>query len=172
DLYLYFIEESLFLKFHGGELKYLGSDERSQAILLLKAISLTPSFLEEKESNWRKSTPGIYVKRVSDFFKEFHMLFDDMQKLLILKNIQSEEQIIDLEKEFEIITRISSNILIILPFSKVEDKEMNFMKKLKNTPSVKVLKLPFFSRISDKILYINYQWDLIEEKKCEREEVQ
>ncbi|MHA1764008.1 MAG: hypothetical protein ACTSYC_09685, partial [Promethearchaeota archaeon] len=38
DLYLYFIEESLFLKFHGGELKYLGSDERSQAILLLKAI--------------------------------------------------------------------------------------------------------------------------------------
>ncbi|MFX1531798.1 MAG: hypothetical protein ACFFBC_11850, partial [Promethearchaeota archaeon] len=39
NLYLYFQEENLLLSFIGKKLRYLGPDERSQALLLLKALT-------------------------------------------------------------------------------------------------------------------------------------
>ncbi len=172
NLYLYFIEESFFIRFKGEQLRYLGPDERSQAILLNKAINLYPSILEEKRNNWRKSTPGIHVKRISDFFEEFNALFGEMMKFLILKNIHLKETSINLEKELEEITRNSQKVLFILPFPEVEDETMILMKKLERITHVKIHKLSFLSRVSDKILYINYQWDLIEEKTCRNGDLQ
>ena len=66
NLYLYFQEENLLLSFIGKELRYLGPDERSQALLLLKALEKGISIIPRAETRMIKSTPGIYCIKFLD----------------------------------------------------------------------------------------------------------
>jgi len=65
NLYLLFQEYNALIKFEGKKLKFLSSDERSQALLLYKALNLSSEILSF--DNWYKSTPGIYIKKFEDF---------------------------------------------------------------------------------------------------------
>lgn len=56
--------------YRGARLRYLGPDERSQALLLLKAVDAARALPRPTPSGrgtpgWRQSTPGIYVSRKS-----------------------------------------------------------------------------------------------------------
>jgi len=60
-LYLYFHSDLKFIKLDGSKLRFLGSDERSQALLLLKALEKSNTLINEK---WERSTPGIYMMKL------------------------------------------------------------------------------------------------------------
>ena len=60
-LYLYFHSDLTLIKLDGSKLRFLGSDERSQALLLLKALEKATALINEK---WERSTPGIYVMKL------------------------------------------------------------------------------------------------------------
>jgi len=60
-LYLYFHSDLKFIKLDGSKLRFLGSDERSQALLLLKALEKSSTLINEK---WERSTPGIYMMKL------------------------------------------------------------------------------------------------------------
>ena len=52
------------MKYDGKKLRFLGSDERSQAILLNKALEKIIGNDKLQTQEWEKSTPGIFVKRL------------------------------------------------------------------------------------------------------------
>ena len=64
-LFFYFQKKPVLIKFVGAELKFLGPDERSQALLLLKAFEKMANTTIDYE-NWIKSTPGIYYRQFQD----------------------------------------------------------------------------------------------------------
>ncbi|GAI62474.1 unnamed protein product [marine sediment metagenome] len=66
NLYLYFKALQLLIKYEGKKLRFLGSDERSQAILLNKALEKIIGNDKLQTQEWEKSTPGIFVKRLSN----------------------------------------------------------------------------------------------------------
>ena len=70
DIWMYYEKQQLFVKLNGKNLRYLGPDERSIFMLLLKipveksALYIAPAF--PIESPWHESTPGIhYIKNIS-----------------------------------------------------------------------------------------------------------
>ncbi len=69
EVVLAFIDENLVIHYIGSELRFLGPDERSIGMLLMKA-------LEKKDAAHAKkiqSTPGIWIqkKKIEDLFCEF-----------------------------------------------------------------------------------------------------
>jgi len=66
SLYLYFQGEKILIKFEGSRLRYLGPDERSQALLLKKVLDKSIPFINSNGNKWIKSTPGIYFKSFLD----------------------------------------------------------------------------------------------------------
>ena len=70
DLYLAFLDENLIIQYVGEKLRYLGPDERSIGMLLMKALAKKDQLsLNQK----KQSTPGILVqhKSIQDFFSNF-----------------------------------------------------------------------------------------------------
>ena len=65
-LYLYFQKEHVLIKFEGQTLRFLGPDERSQAILIKKALNKIYEKFDNENNKWVKSTPGIFGKRFSN----------------------------------------------------------------------------------------------------------
>ncbi|MFX1311284.1 MAG: hypothetical protein ACFFHD_01555 [Promethearchaeota archaeon] len=66
NLYLYFVKEYVLIRFKGKNLRFLGPDERSQALLLYKALNKAKHILSPDYERWYESTPGIYIKIYSD----------------------------------------------------------------------------------------------------------
>jgi len=64
NFYLYNETDHLFIKIEGKSVRYLGSDERSQALLLLRAFMKIENNENYNDREWIKSTPGIYVKKL------------------------------------------------------------------------------------------------------------
>ena len=51
NLFLYFQKEKILIKFEGSRLRYLGPDERSQAILLKKVLDKSISTINSNRNN-------------------------------------------------------------------------------------------------------------------------
>jgi len=64
NLYVYVEADHLFIKIEGKSLRYLGSDERSQALLLLRALMKIENYKNYNDQEWIESTPGICLKKV------------------------------------------------------------------------------------------------------------
>ncbi len=64
NLYIYINSIHILIKFEGNSLRYLGSDERSQALLLNKALDKINEAEKINFQGMQKSTPGIFVKRL------------------------------------------------------------------------------------------------------------
>jgi hypothetical protein len=160
DLFLYFVNERIAIKFKGDKLRYLGPDERSQAILLKKSIHKREKNLPL--THWFESTPGIYIKQYDDlflFFKEFYKL---CSRNVILVKYEVSESVpkIDLTHK-NALDNPNDEIGFILPLYNMLEKTPSFLQSLLENEDIDIkpiyiLKIP---KISDKILYLNHYYD-------------
>lgn len=153
NLILFFYKTLSLIKFQGNKLRFLGSDERSQALLLNKAIKK----LNEIKINhkWIKSTPGIIVKKLGDFQKGLQFIKEISQNKIIIVNGYYESQFSLNHKEF-INLKSLNEYLYILPIFLNESKASDFISLMKKMIDLKFLMLPKVKSIEDKILIINF----------------
>ena len=160
NLYLYFQKEKTLIKFEGSRLRYLGPDERSQAILLKKVLDKSISTINSNGNKWIKSTPGIYSKSFLDDSSFIDYLVSSVQDPIIfvfdeVDNI--DESNIPEIKNINTLENLRDNFYIIptYPFS----KNINIIKLMLSLTNIKLVTLPKVRSIPDKLLYINYLID-------------
>ncbi|MFX0008019.1 MAG: hypothetical protein ACFFAV_15030 [Candidatus Hermodarchaeota archaeon] len=160
NCYLYFQKEHLLIKFEGESLRFLGPDERSQALLLEKALNK----LNEKKSyqdNWTKSTPGIYGKTFSsnnEFINFFNSISNGKNNLLLddWQNIEKDNDLIYLDK---LTCPIDELDFYIIPLCSIHNGIKNIIKLFKGLEKIRIIQLSIVKTIEDKILYINFRKD-------------
>ena len=160
-LYLYFQKEHIIIKFVGKSLRFLGPDERSQALLLEKILHKMQEDINFKNGQWIKSTLGIYGRRFSfdAEFIDYYTSISNGKTYFILAdtlNVELELEVQNLEENFPLIEE--NDFFIITTYDSVRKNKniFNLFKELKN---VKVSSLPNIESIGDKILYINFRKD-------------
>ncbi len=174
-LFLYFQEDKVLVKFEGNQLRYLGPDERSQALLLNKALNKIDQYKNLSNMDWIKSTPGIYVKTFQNdhsfilwlkslnlkhvacisnsnfnFIFEFPFLAHtyDFPKITSFSNLEN------LVENFFIISINShDNSLLIKFLTSLVKVFPSMLEHITLTPLNKI------TAIEDKILHINFQID-------------
>jgi len=162
-LYLYFQKEKILIKFEGSNLRYLGPDERSQALLLKKALDKITSNINSNGNKWIKSTPGIYSKSFLDDFSFIDYLDSSVQDpiIFIYDEVDSMNEINMPEiKNINSLENLRDNFYIIptYPIS----KNNNIIKLMLSLTNIKLVTIPKIKSIQDKILYINYLIDKIQ----------
>jgi tRNA pseudouridine-54 N-methylase len=155
NLYLYFQNEQILIHFIGEKLRYLGPDERSQALLLKKAINLARQYENLTYKDWLQSTPGIFVrgfKNSNIFYTFLNSILREISYLLLDNEIDS---LIFNNQNLGNLT----DLLFIIPtytISKDNSDVFGLFQKLKN---IKCKNLSKIEGIENKILYINFQID-------------
>lgn len=159
NLYFYLQNSYDLIKFEGKTLRFLGPDERSQALLLNKAL-LRINQLTYFE-NWVKSTPGIFVRKFKDeirVIKYFITLFEE--KAIIISDLWTQEN-----KFLSILRSIGlkeiENYFFIIPTYKKVQILNDFVRKLARNIKINYTSFPSIKSIENKILNINYQIDRI-----------
>jgi len=153
NLFLFFYKTLSLIKLQGNRLKFLGSDERSQALLLNKAINK----LNEININhkWIKSTPGIIVNKVGIFQKAIQLIKEISQNKIIIVNGYCKSHLVLNHKEL-INLKSLNEYLYILPIFHNESKGSDFISLMKKLMDLKFLMLPKVKNVEDKILIINF----------------
>ncbi|UCD01294.1 MAG: hypothetical protein JSV23_10500 [Promethearchaeota archaeon] len=159
NLYLYFQKEHVLIKFEGTKLRYLGPDERSQTLLLEKALSNTKkeSFLENEQ--WKKSTPGIFFRKFFDdsSFITFYKSLRKGKTFLMIDHPQNVEEKVE-DFNFEFIENMEVDFFIIPFYSKSRDKH-KIIELFKEVKNIKPISLSKIKEVENKILYINFRKD-------------
>ena len=158
NLYLYIETDHLFIKIEGKSVRYLGSDERSQALLLLRAIMKIESNENYSDRGWIKSTPGIYVKKLPNLelileningnFNDNRIFITDISKEKIKQNVKYGENIDE-----------NSSHCYLFSFSQESITFLKFIQKVNEECSLKNIDLSKIRGIENKILYINFLYD-------------
>ena len=161
NLYIYFQENHLLLSFIGKYLRYLGPDERSQALLLLKALEEGIKTRPKVEAETIKSTPGIYCTKFlgeSSFFNYLENVFNGTIYLIIDGIESNEGELVTLfvDKKTEAIQDTNLYIIPTYPISAQKSGFINGFKEMKN---INFLSLSNIKSIENKILYINFRKD-------------
>ncbi|MFX1417922.1 MAG: hypothetical protein ACFE9N_03260 [Promethearchaeota archaeon] len=160
-LYLYFQKELILIKIEGKRLRYLGPDERSQALLLEKALNKSIKILSIKDSNWEKSTPGIYVRKFSDnsslinFFRGImvgnnFLIRDDQQN--------PKDRVEDFISNNKFI-KVMENDFFIIPTNIISKRDSDTIKTFEEVKNIKYISLSKIKGLENKILYINFRKD-------------
>ncbi|MHA1105976.1 MAG: hypothetical protein ACTSPN_09705 [Promethearchaeota archaeon] len=151
-LYLYFHSDLTLIKLDGSKLRFLGSDERSQALLLLKALEKATTLINEK---WERSTPGIYVMKLLNSLNIDHFIEKMNFKRIFLFN-QSKNT--NLQNDFNNKDFTSQDLFIV-----INDLEDELVRELFDNldSSIKIIQINFseIKSLENKILYINYLLD-------------
>lgn len=143
DFYIAIIQNQLIIKLIGNSLRYLGSDERSQAILLLKALEIQHAIPHNK---WIYSTPGIFIQKTINLDQFLTFTYEMGQKFFLIDDIYS-----NLPKNTSY--TITHQDVIILDESREKNLDFHSIGECKR------IHLPKTFSIENKILYINYQFD-------------
>ncbi len=179
NLYLFFQNKNVLIRFEGRSLRYLSSDERSQALLLQKALEKAPLYESAYTDEWMKSTPGIYVKKFSnpDAFVLWLKLIELKNILCISNSISASEipflaHMYDLPpiKKFSEFNTPSTFFIIISVPSHINKPLINFLYSVVRVfPSmlenIVLTSLNQIKSTEDKILYINFRIDQQESTK-------
>ncbi len=160
-LYLYFQQEYILIKFEGQTLRYLGPDERSQALLLKKVLNKIYEKFDVKNNKWIKSTPGIYGKKFSNNFKfiEFFTSISYGKNNLIIDAYQNLEENTDLYNLDKNLHPIKELDFYIIPTYKVQKQNAKIIELFKELKTINIISLSMIKSIEDKILYINFRKD-------------
>jgi len=162
NLYIYLQNSHNLISFIGKKLRFLGPDERSQALLLNKALKITREYQYLTEKRITESTPGIYITKFTndlDFIGYMKANIRGIYYNLIDREKPIKNQI-DKSNPIEKFEEINNNNLYILAPYLENPRISDFIKKMKN---IKVLSLSKIKSIENKILYINYNKD----RQCE-----
>lgn len=161
NLYFYVDSPQILIKFEGSSLRYLGSDERSQALLLKKALDKLDGFEKLNGQKMQISTPGIFVKRL----KKTESILDniaDLQhdKIVVVNGFKIENanrNIIYLEDLENL-----CDYCYIFPFLQNSQRLVDFLGIIDDKLNLIFTNLSHIKGIEDKILYVNH---LIDQKK-------
>ena len=161
NLYLYFQNEHILISLIGKTLRYLGPDERSQALLLEKALRIAKGIDIKLIGEKKQSTPGIYASKFFD-----HLSFLLSIKSEVIGNVYfitednefiiKEREIFPLNLNFE---SFLDDVLFILPTYEISNKGSEFLDLFKDMKNIKFFSLSKIKQIENKILYINYRKD-------------
>jgi tRNA pseudouridine-54 N-methylase len=161
NLYIYFDSIQILIKFEGKSLRYLGPDERSQALLLKRALDIINGSEKSNFQRMQKSTPGIFVKKLfnsESILENITDLYND--KIIVINEIEEEimeSDTINLEE--------LDNLGIycyIFPFPQSSRSTVEFFKRIDDKYKFKHTNLLEINGIENKILYINF---LIDQKE-------
>ncbi|MFX0154316.1 MAG: hypothetical protein ACFE9Q_07290 [Candidatus Hodarchaeota archaeon] len=160
-LYLYFQEEFILIKFEGSKLRYLGPNERSLALLLLKALNKAKNSQSNYRDQWEKSTPGIYVRTFFDIFSFMEFLTSILKgtNFLIVdyqQVVKEKGENFTLNKNLKI---IKEDDFFIIPTYIISKQDSKIIKKFKELKSIKLISLSKINGVENKILYINFLKD-------------
>ena len=168
NLYLYIETDHLFIKIEGKSVRYLGSDERSQALLLLRAIMKIETNENYNDREWIKSTPGIYVKKlpssefilenINGIFNDNRIFITDISKEKVKQNVKYGDKIDE-----------NSSQCYIFSFSQESISFLKFLQKVNEECSLKSIDLSEIRGIENKILYINFLYDHKNYRKTDSE---
>ncbi|NVM18961.1 MAG: hypothetical protein HWN80_14700 [Candidatus Lokiarchaeota archaeon] len=161
NLYIYIDSTHILIKFKGNSLRYLGSDERSQALLLKRALDKLNGVEAIKSQRMQKSTPGIFVKRLlngESILENIIDLYND--KIIVINEFEKENMqsdIINLEeldnlREYCYIFHFPQNLRSLVDFLRLIDEK--YKLKYANLSNIK--------GVENKILYVNF---LIDQKE-------
>ena len=162
--FIYVIKNNLIIKFEGKTLKYLGPDERSQSLLLMKALNrLDEKIYRENNDKWLQSSPGIFIKKLNsnqiiiNFLNSLNnkMIIFFNEVYLVLDNIGTIPDKLYIKLE---------NYILIFPLNVFKTENLNFLRHLTNYKNTLSYKLPYIKSVQDKILYINFQIDRFKDK--------
>lgn len=162
NFYLFFQEEHILIKFEGKKLRFLGPDERSQALLLEKILYKMQKDTDLNNLGWIKSTPGIFGHKFSDniTFIEFYNSISYGKTYFILDGSLNVEQGLEMENLEENFPSIEENDFFIIATYDSVRKNTNILDLFKELKTIKVASLPKIKSVEDKILYINFRKDL------------
>jgi len=156
NLFLYFQKEHILISFIGTELRYLGPDERSQALLLEKALNKANKTNLSVNEVRKQSTPGIYFNKFWDdkSFKNYLNSHFSEEFALIIKNHSSLPTI----KDFEDI-KLITEFFYIIPIDLITKNKLNLIQMIIESDKITLIKIPKANSSNDKILYINFKAD-------------
>jgi len=160
-LYLFFQKENTLIKFEGTKLRYLGPDERSQALLLEKALNKVKKEINIKNDIWIKSTPGIYVRKFFDTssFIDFYRSIALGKSIILTDNSYIlEENVEELNINNESI-KIIENDFFIIPIYTITTNNSGTIELFKEVKNIKLLSLSKIKKVENKILYVNFRKD-------------
>lgn len=164
NFYLYIEADRLLIKIEGNSVRYLGSDERSQALLLLRAILKIEANENYNDREWIKSTPGIYIKKLpsSDLILE---KINDNRIFIIDISKEKDKQNVKYGENFD----ENSSQCYIFSFSQESISFLKFLQKVNEECSLKSIDLSKIRGIENKILYINFLNDQRNYRKTDSE---
>ena len=162
NLYLYFDSHQLLIKYEGKNLRFLGSDERSQALLLKKALEKINGDEKVKTQEWEKSTPGIFIKRLLNSGS----ILENIKNILLNKIVFIAEfenknlypDVINLDDLDDM-----SEYCYIFPYSQNSQSSLRFFQVIKENYNLKYINLSNIKGIENKILIINFRIDQIKD---------
>lgn len=161
NLYIYIDSIQCLIKFEGNSLRYLGSDERSQALLLKKALDKIIGVEKTNFIGMQKSTPGIFVKRVlngKSVLENIKNLHND--KILIIDEFEkgnTHTTLINLQDLYKL-----NEYCYIFPFPKNSQCTVDFLGVVDEKYKLIYTNLSNIKGIENKILYVNF---LIDQKE-------
>jgi hypothetical protein len=161
NIFFYVEKDYSLIKFEGKELRYMGPDERSETLLLVKALEKIKNTNMNVTNEWRKSTPGIFIRKffdTSSFISYYRSIANHFGFLVIdnLSNAQKVTDFLEINKES---IEIIENDFFIIPTYNLRGRTwrtMDFFLNLKNT---KLISLSKIKNVEEKILYINFRKD-------------
>jgi hypothetical protein len=159
DFYIYFLKNNIAVKFIGKELRFLGPDERSQALLLYKALKKRN--IKTNLESWVDSTPGIYIKEYNDFslfFREFMSINGGQTFLVEDDGKKSDLNNIRLFKKGG--NNIKEDGNYFFPLYGVSKPNLLMDHSFLEDNGIKTINFENLKKIHDQILVINYWIDL------------
>lgn len=161
NLYLYVEPIQILIKFNGKSLRYLGSDERSQALLLKKAVDKLNGLGKLDSQRWQKSTPGIFVKRLRNSESILENIIDlYLDKVIVIKEFEKEIMELDIINLGELDNL--KDYCYIFPFPQNSRSIDDFLGIIDEKSKINYVNLSKIRGIENKILYINF---LIDQKE-------
>lgn len=160
-LYLFFQKRNTLIKFDGANLRYLGPDERSQALLLEKALNKVKNENKVKNDIWIKSTPGIYVRKFFDTssFIDFYRSIALGKSIILTDNSYILEENVEEFNLNKTVIKIMENDFFIIPIYTITTKNFRIIELIKEVKNIKLLSLSKIKKVENKILYINFRKD-------------
>jgi hypothetical protein len=154
NLYIYFDSIQTFIKFEGKSLRYLGSDERSQALLLKRALDKVNE-IEKLNLRMQRSTPGIFVKRLSSsesILENITDLYND--KIIVINEFEKE----NMESDIIYLEELDNlgEYCYIFPFPQISRSTIEILRVIDEKYQLKYANLSKINGIENKILYVNF----------------
>ncbi|MFW9826958.1 MAG: hypothetical protein ACFFEY_04980 [Candidatus Thorarchaeota archaeon] len=161
NLYLYIQKQGILIKFHGNKLRYLGPDERSQALLLEKALKKINKIISPENDDWFKSTPGIFIRKFNNS-KSFMSYISSVIQQNYSFLIDDKSNFNNKLNFFNVKTRDDGfweKSFFIIPTHRISKDLHKLIQKFKDMKNIKIISLSKIKSLENKILFINFQRD-------------